>query len=109
MEQSTVYVIIDSILRLECSRTVNLGSRDCEEFFRGLLMADQALDKELKAVAGKEEWAQGEKEGWVKKVEEVFWREAGVLGVEVPSASGAKVAVVGTEEEDEGAFDVTKR
>ena len=72
-------------------------------------MNDQLLEKELKSVAGKEEWATGEKEEWVKRVEEVFWRQAGETLIEVPSASGGKVAIVGAEEEDEGAFDVTKR
>ena len=73
-----------------------------------MLMADQALDRELKAVAGKEEWSTGEKEDWVRRVEEGFWKEAGDLGLEVPSATGGKVAVVSAEEEDE-AFDVSKR
>lgn len=131
--RTIVNVIIDSILREECSTTVPLGTQHCEEDFLDLLMGDAQLDKELRMVLGtpgpmvtpaepteegeaqasvvpKESWEEGEKEKYVRELAEFVWKEC-TLGedLEIVNATGAKSVIPGKEGEEDSSFDVAKK
>ncbi|WVQ79991.1 hypothetical protein IAT38_002092 [Cryptococcus sp. DSM 104549] len=66
--ESSVFVVTDSIVRWECSATADVGEADCEEWFEGLLMEDLFLEQELKTAAEKDELPADEKRKLVKEV-----------------------------------------
>ncbi|WVW84200.1 hypothetical protein I302_106230 [Kwoniella bestiolae CBS 10118] len=114
--ESSIFVITDSIVRWECSTTVQVGELDCRSFLESLLLEDDLLDTELKAAAGKEDLSIEEKRKLVKEVSEVVWNECTGDDVEVPFlksgnksvVAGNGTGVVGAEKEDDS-FDVAKK
>ncbi|WWC69925.1 uncharacterized protein I206_103869 [Kwoniella pini CBS 10737] len=114
--ETSIFVITDSVVRWECSTTVQVGELDCQAFLEGLLLEDEFLDKELKAASGKEELSTDEKLKLVKEVSNVVWNECTGEDLEVPLykggnkvvTSGAGTGVVGAEKEDDS-FDVAKK
>lgn len=111
-ERTFISIIIDSVLREECSAVVEVGKKHCEEHFVKLLLADAGLDKELRSVLEKGDaaWQAGEKEKYVQEVADFVWKEC-MDGddIEVVGATGAKVALPGKEVEDDSSFDVAKK
>lgn len=75
---SSVFIVTDSIVRWECSVTVDVGMTDCEEWFRGRLAQDSALEKALKAAVGEAEpWTEALKAKLVAEVADATWRVCG--------------------------------
>lgn len=111
-DRSEITVISESIVRWECSTTVDVGQADCETLFEQLLLADEILDRELQVAAGVESWEEGKKEKLVKELCEVIWKECTGGDLEIPPAASASksfiAAAVQAEKEDEG-FDVAKK
>ncbi|KAK4685022.1 actin-related protein 9, partial [Tremellales sp. Uapishka_1] len=106
-----ISIVIDSVVRWECSTTVHVGEADCEAFFENLLMQDEGLEAELVAAKGSP-LVDGEKRKLVKQVAEVVWRECTGDDVEIPVAkSGLASVVIGATQtqEDEGTIDVAKK
>lgn len=111
-QTSEISLIVDGTIRWEAVVSVNVGMRDCEQRFEGLLFGDEGLDRELRNAAGVESWGSGQKEMLVHEVAETVWRECTGVDVEVPPAtSGGKGFVVAATatEQDEGGFDVAKK
>jgi actin-related protein 9 len=114
-DRSEITVIIDSVVRYECSTTVMVGQADCESAFERLLMGDEALDKELKIESGLEAgsaWDQGQKEKLVKEICEVIWRECTGEDIEIPAAtvaSKAFIAAATQPDQEDDTFDVAKK
>lgn len=111
-EKTYINVIVDSILREECSAVVEVGKKYCEEHFVDLLSRDSGLEKELRTAIGKGDaaWAAGEKEKYIAEVAAFVWGECtDGDDIEVVGASGQKVALPGKEEEEDSAFDVAKK
>ncbi|WWC61897.1 uncharacterized protein I303_104483 [Kwoniella dejecticola CBS 10117] len=114
--ETTVFVITDSVVRWECSTTVEVGESDCRAFLEKLLEEDELLDTELKAALGKEDISVEEKSKLIREVSEVVWNECTGDDLEVPLlkggnkvvTSGAGTGVVGAEKEDDS-FDVAKK
>lgn len=109
---SEVSVIVDSVVRWECCVTVQIGQADCEEWFDRLLMADEALDKELRQAAGVDQWEERSKAKLVSELAGLVWRECTGDDIEIPVAKvGSNVFVLATAmpQEDEGTFDVAKK
>ena len=109
---SEISIIVDSVVRWECCVSVQVGQADCEAWFEGLLMGDEALDKELRLAAEVESWEGGRKGRLVKELAEVVFSECTGDDVEIPTARvGSSAFVVATlaPQEDEGTFDVAKK
>lgn len=91
-----------------------VGQADCETLFESLLLADEALDKELRIESGQGEgqWQAERKERLVKEVCDVIWRECTGDDIDVPAATVASKAFIAAatqpDKEDE-AFDVAKK
>ena len=106
---SSVWVVVDSVVRWDACVSVDVGQEQCERALEGLLMSDPSLDAELKKAVG-EGWQDEQKAKLVREVCDVIWKECLGEDVEVPFVSGGKGAVVGpTEQEDEEQFDVAKK
>jgi actin-related protein 9 len=108
---SEAIVVTDSIVRWETATTVDVGEADCEEWLESLLIKDTALDQELKAAAGVEFWAPGQKEKLVREVREFIFAECTGDDIEVPEAKNGQksVVVVNIKPQEEEAFDVAKK
>jgi len=108
---SEAIVVTDSIVRWETATSIELGEADCEVWLEGLLLKDEALDKELKAAAEVESWAPGQKEKLVKEIREFIFAECTGEDIEVPEAkTGQKsVVVVASKPQEEETFDVAKK
>ncbi|ORY26139.1 putative RNA polymerase II transcription factor [Naematelia encephala] len=85
---SQISIVVDSVVRPECSTIVDVGSLDCEEFFEGLLKDD------LKDLTEEE----------IKQLSKALYEE----DVEIPAAKFGSRMPVNVETEEE-AFDVAKR
>lgn len=109
---STVAVVVDSVVRWECTTSVELGELDCEMWLEKLLLEDAQLEKELKSVTGAESWAPGQKEKIVREIREFIFAECTGDDIEVPLPKGAEQKVLEVagkpDKEDEG-FDVAKK
>lgn len=112
-DRSEIAIVTDSIMRWECSTTVQVGYADCEEWFQDLLMNDAELDTMLKSAAGTlATWSEGQKEKLVKEVASVIWNECTGEDLEVtPADGGAKLqaALAAPLPEDDSSFDVAKK
>ena len=108
---SEVFVVTDSVVRWECSTTIDIGSQHCQDWLERLLMDDQALDQALGMASGKgdEPWGQGEKDKLVKEVRAAVWKDC-LDDIEIQTATGARAMIAGvTTEEDDDSFDVAKK
>jgi actin-related protein 9 len=109
---SEVSIIVDSLVRWECSTTVEIGQEDCEAWFIDLLNRDESLETELRAAVG-EGWDEATKQRLVREVAEFVWKECTGDDIEVPPAQVASKAFVAATqpapEGDEGDFDVAKK
>lgn len=112
-DRSEVAVVTDSVIRWECTTTVQVGYGDCETWFEDLLMKDEELDKSLKAAASVEDsWGEGQKAKLVKEVAGVIWTECTGEDLEVTPADGAakaQAALAAPVPEDDSSFDVAKK
>ncbi|WVF71159.1 hypothetical protein IAT40_005957 [Kwoniella sp. CBS 6097] len=109
-EESYVFVVTDSVVRWECSTTVQVGEKDCQEFLERLLLDDEFLYGELKAASEKAELSSEEKKKLVKEVSEVLWRECTGDDVEVPLKGGKKKGAIASEpDKEDESFDVAKK
>lgn len=108
---SEVAVVVDSVVRNECVKTVSIGEADCELHLEKLLMADEPLDKELLAAAETESWAPGQKEKYIKEIRQFIFTECTGDDIEIPGAKGVAkaVVVVAAQPEEDDAFDVAKK
>lgn len=108
-ETTIVNIIVDSIIREECSTTIELGVKHAERRFKELLRDDKSLDRELKSVLGKEGFEEGEKARYIDELAHFVWEEC-TLGddLEIVTATGGKSVVLGKEGEDDS-FDVAKK
>lgn len=111
--RSEITVITDSVIRWECSTTVQIGYGDCETWFEGLLLEDKDLDKVLREASGAGDMLEEEeKKKFVKEVANVIWTECTGDDLEVtPADGGAKVqaALAAQVPEDDSSFDVAKK
>ncbi|WRT66639.1 uncharacterized protein IL334_003598 [Kwoniella shivajii] len=118
--ESTIFVITDSVVRWECSTTVNVGEADCEDFFRDLLMEDELLEQELKSASEKAELTSEEKKKLVKEVAEFVWKECTGDDIEIPiyksgnrgmtgGLAGGTGAGAGAGDKEDDSFDVAKK
>ena len=113
---TSIFVVLDSIVRWDACVTVDVGEQDCRENFLELLMQDAALDQELRgAVLEGSDWSEGEKEKWIAQIADKIWEEYLTEDVQIPLAGeglasgailGATTAQAG---EDEGGFDIAKK
>ncbi|WVQ99706.1 hypothetical protein IAU59_006847 [Kwoniella sp. CBS 9459] len=109
-EESYVFVVTDSVVRWECSTTIQVGEKDCQEFLENLLLQDEFLDGELKAASEKAELSGEEKRKYVREVSEVLWRECTGDDVEVPLKGGKKKGAIASEpDKEDESFDVAKK
>lgn len=108
---SEVSIVVDSVVRYECVKSVNLGQADCEAHLDALLMADDILNTELLSAAGVDNWTDGQKEKLVKEIRQFIFAECTGDDIEVPVAKGGAKAVViiAAQPEEEDAFDVAKK
>ncbi|WVR06768.1 hypothetical protein IAU60_003803 [Kwoniella sp. DSM 27419] len=108
--ESTIFIVTDSVVRWECSTVVEVGEGDCVEWFERLLMEDEALDQELKAVAENPDLDSEEKRKFVREVAEVVWRECTGDDIEVPFKGGNQnSAMLLPADKEEESFDVAKK
>ena len=110
--ESRVFVVVDSMVRWECTATAPIGTDDCEPYLEELAMRDQALEAQLKTLAAEagQEWSEANKRKWVGEVVDFVWRECTSDDIEVLAAGGAKTVVhqpVGEDGDD--TFDVAKK
>jgi len=111
-DRSEVSIVTDSIIRWECSTTVEVGYGDCEVWFEDLLMKDADLDKNLQMnLGGDGTWEAGQKEKMVKEVAKVIWTECTGDDLEIPPAeAGSKaIAAVTAQAQEDDSFDVAKK
>jgi actin-related protein 9 len=112
-DRSEITIVTDSVIRWECSTTVDVGYADCEVWLEDLLMKDMDLDKNLQMnLGGDGTWEAGQKEKLVKEVAHVIWTECTGEDLEVPGAeagSKALAAVNASAQEDDSSFDVAKK
>jgi actin-related protein 9 len=111
-DRSEVSVVTDSIIRWECSTTVEVGYGDCEVWFEDLLMRDADLDKNLQMnLGGDGTWEAGQKERMIKEVAKVIWTECTGDDLEIPPAeAGSKaIAAVTAQAQEDESFDVAKK
>ncbi|KAK6909760.1 hypothetical protein I203_103782 [Kwoniella mangroviensis CBS 8507] len=114
--ETSIFIITDSVVRWECSTTVQVGELDCRQFLEDLLSEDELLDNELKVASGKEDLSIQEKKKLVREVTQVVWNECTGDDLEVPFLKtgnrsivvGNPSGVVGAEKEDDS-FDVAKK
>lgn len=109
--KSSAIVVTDSIVRWECSTSVDIGEVDCELALEKLLLADDSLDKQLLKAAETESWAPGQKEKLVKEIREFIFAECTGDDIEVPLAKSAPKTIVmaSAPEKEEDEFDVAKK
>ena len=110
--RSEVAVVTDSVIRWECSTTVDVGYGDCEVWLEDLLMQDQDLDKNLQInLGGDGTWEAGQKEKMIKEVANVIWTECTGDDLEVPPAEAGSnaIAAVTTQAQEDDSFDVAKK
>ncbi|WWC89023.1 uncharacterized protein L201_003941 [Kwoniella dendrophila CBS 6074] len=120
-EETSVFVVTDSIVRWECSTTVKIGELHCRKFLEDLLLEDELLDKELNSI--KEGLTKEEKLTYIKEISDFVWTECTGDDLEVPflksgnksivssnltGIGGGGTGVVGAEKEDDS-FDVAKK
>jgi actin-related protein 9 len=111
-DRSEIAVVTDSVIRWECSTTVEVGHGDCEVWLEDLLMKDQDLDKNLQMnMGGDGTWEAGQKEKMIKEVANVIWTECTGDDLEVPPAeAGSKaIAAVAAQAQEDDSFDVAKK
>ncbi|OXG80619.1 RNA polymerase II transcription factor [Cryptococcus neoformans A2-102-5] len=110
-EESSAFVITDSIVRWECSTSVQIGQADCESHFEQLLLEDDLLDQELKTATGNESLGQEEKRKLVKEVANFVWTECTGDDIEVPALNAKAAIVIGAAQTsgEEDTFDVAKK
>ncbi|OCF30710.1 RNA polymerase II transcription factor [Kwoniella heveanensis CBS 569] len=109
-EESYVFVVTDSVVRWECSTTIQVGEKHCQEFLERLLLEDELLDAELKAATEKSELSEEEKRKLIREVSEVLWRECTGDDVEVPLKGGKKKGAISSEpDKEDESFDVAKK
>lgn len=110
-EESTAFLITDSIVRWECSTSVQIGQADCESHFEQLLLEDDLLDQELKTATGNESLDQEEKRKLVKEVANFVWTECTGDDIEVPALNAKAAIVIGAAQTsgEEDTFDVAKK
>jgi actin-related protein 9 len=112
-DRSEITIVTDSVIRWECSTTVQVGYGDCEVWLEDLLMKDTDLDKNLQMnLGGDGTWEAGQKERLVKEVANVIWTECTGEDLEVPPAEAgtkALAAVTASAQEDDSSFDVAKK
>lgn len=110
-EESSAFVITDSIVRWECTTSVQIGQADCEYHFEQLLFEDDLLDQELKTAAGNELLDQEEKRKLVKEVASFVWTECTGDDIEVPGLNAKAAIVIGAAQTsgEEETFDVAKK
>lgn len=112
-DRSEVAIVTDSVIRWECSTTVEVGYGDCEEWLEELLMKDEDLEQSLKAAAGEGGLTdRSHKERLVKEVARVIWTECTGDDLEVVPADGgakAQAALAAQVPEDDSSFDVAKK
>jgi len=111
-DRSEVSIVTDSIIRWECSTTVEVGCGDCETWFEDLLMKDTDLDKNLQMnLGGDGTWEAGQKEKMIKEVAKVIWTECTGDDLEIPPAeAGSKaIAAVTAQAQEDDSFDVAKK
>lgn len=111
-KSSEVAIVTDSVVRWECSTSVDIGEADCEEYLEKLLLNDKVLTNELATVAGVSSWEPGQREKLVREIREFIFAECTGDDIEVPVAKGAAkaaVVVAAAPEAEEEAFDVAKK
>jgi len=111
-DRSEIAVVTDSVIRWECSTTVDVGYGDCEAWFEDLLMKDPDLDKNLQMnMGGDGSWEVGQKEKLIKEVANFIWTECTGDDLEVPPAEdGSKaIAAVTAQAQEDDSFDVAKK
>jgi actin-related protein 9 len=110
-DRSEITVVTDSIIRWECSTTVQVGYADCEVFLEDLLTKDADLDKNLQVnMGGDGTWEAGQKEKMIKEISNIIWTECTGDDLEVPPAEAGQraIAAVAAQQEDDS-FDVAKK
>ncbi|TXT09007.1 hypothetical protein VHUM_02481 [Vanrija humicola] len=110
-KSSEVAIVTDSVVRWECSTSVDIGEADCEEYLEKLLLNDKALNTELATVAGVSSWEPGQREKLVREIREFIFAECTGDDIEIPVAKGSAKAVVvaAAPEAEDDAFDVAKK
>jgi actin-related protein 9 len=115
---TSIFVVVDSIVRWDACVSVDVGQEDCRERFLELLMEDEGLDNELRVafLDGRDEpWQAGVKEEWVAQISDKIWAEYLADDVQVPLAgeglaSGLILSATAAQNgEDEGGFDIAKK